>query len=384
MGLHRDGELLGLSPFDSEMRRRLWWQIVMLDGKYAMMTGLNHSILPRDWDTKEPKNINDADMSISATEPFQDSDGPTEMIFVLITNKVARFLIETPGLEIMHMVSEWTDAPSDANPELNHVRKVIAQLGQDLLDIIDKYCDPNGSPVHKMASEVKVQITRKLKVLTSPPSEQSERESETSGDKDNAFRLAISAMEHEQENCAASQDTGFIWQALLHFQLDVFVYLAGQLCHRFDGPLVDRAWRQVEAVYHYHHELFDLGNNKTHLMLARFLLEAWSKRRDVLYRKSGHMPETPFCIAKIQRLVQVEDSWPGPATYNATESTYTGFATAAPDIPDLSDDHFFGAAVVGATDNVDFDMLASLPPNMQNGFPPSYYMNPNPFGSLLL
>lgn len=32
MGLHRDGELFKLDPFETEMRRRLWSILVMLDG----------------------------------------------------------------------------------------------------------------------------------------------------------------------------------------------------------------------------------------------------------------------------------------------------------------------------------------------------------------
>lgn len=31
LGMHRDGSSLGLSPFDAEMRRRLWWGICILD-----------------------------------------------------------------------------------------------------------------------------------------------------------------------------------------------------------------------------------------------------------------------------------------------------------------------------------------------------------------
>lgn len=31
LGMHRDGSALGLSPFDAEMRRRLWWGICVLD-----------------------------------------------------------------------------------------------------------------------------------------------------------------------------------------------------------------------------------------------------------------------------------------------------------------------------------------------------------------
>jgi hypothetical protein len=32
MGLHRDGALFKLDPFETEMRRRVWAILVMLDG----------------------------------------------------------------------------------------------------------------------------------------------------------------------------------------------------------------------------------------------------------------------------------------------------------------------------------------------------------------
>lgn len=34
-GIHREGSLFGLSTFDIEMRRRLWWQIAVLDAPSA-------------------------------------------------------------------------------------------------------------------------------------------------------------------------------------------------------------------------------------------------------------------------------------------------------------------------------------------------------------
>ncbi|KAG5660910.1 hypothetical protein KAF25_002553, partial [Fusarium avenaceum] len=46
MGLHRDGETLGLPPFETEIRRRLWWQIYMLDARSAVQSGLGPSLMP--------------------------------------------------------------------------------------------------------------------------------------------------------------------------------------------------------------------------------------------------------------------------------------------------------------------------------------------------
>lgn len=49
MGLHRDGETLGLNPFDVEMRRRLFWQLLSLDGMSGQLSGtgiVSHDVRP--------------------------------------------------------------------------------------------------------------------------------------------------------------------------------------------------------------------------------------------------------------------------------------------------------------------------------------------------
>jgi hypothetical protein len=39
MGMHLDGILLGLSPFETEIRRRIWWQLRMYDFRAAELSG---------------------------------------------------------------------------------------------------------------------------------------------------------------------------------------------------------------------------------------------------------------------------------------------------------------------------------------------------------
>lgn len=50
MGLHRDGKALGLSPFETELRRRLWWHIVHLDFRAADMYARSLILLFRSHD----------------------------------------------------------------------------------------------------------------------------------------------------------------------------------------------------------------------------------------------------------------------------------------------------------------------------------------------
>lgn len=62
-GIHRDGERLGLPPFEIEMRRRLWWHICILDMLCSEDQGTATQIRPEMFDTKIPSNINNSELN---------------------------------------------------------------------------------------------------------------------------------------------------------------------------------------------------------------------------------------------------------------------------------------------------------------------------------
>ncbi|KAK8053115.1 C6 transcription factor domain protein [Apiospora saccharicola] len=84
MGLHHDREETELSPFDVEMGRRLFWQLIPLDGYAAQVSGTGISMPPNSWDTKQPLNINDSQIWPGMTEKPVPQEGPTDMIFYLV------------------------------------------------------------------------------------------------------------------------------------------------------------------------------------------------------------------------------------------------------------------------------------------------------------
>ncbi|KAH7328412.1 hypothetical protein B0I35DRAFT_17558 [Stachybotrys elegans] len=59
MGLHRDGETLGLKPVDVHVRRLVWHQLCLLDVHTCEAQGLRPIIRPGDYDTKLPANCDE-------------------------------------------------------------------------------------------------------------------------------------------------------------------------------------------------------------------------------------------------------------------------------------------------------------------------------------
>lgn len=96
LGLHRDGEPLGLSVFDTEMRRRLWWQIVVLDVRASEDFGSDPTIMEFSMDTKMPLNLNDADFSPTSDKKPEVRVGVSEMTFCLIRYEILNMVNHKP------------------------------------------------------------------------------------------------------------------------------------------------------------------------------------------------------------------------------------------------------------------------------------------------
>ena len=92
MGLSTDGTTFAIPPFEVEMRRRLWWQILLIDGRVSELSGAGHSISTYTWNTKLPSNVNDSDLSPDMRDPPIERPGTTEMIFVRLRCEITEFI----------------------------------------------------------------------------------------------------------------------------------------------------------------------------------------------------------------------------------------------------------------------------------------------------
>lgn len=310
MGYHRDGELLKLTPFETEMRRRIWWQIIHHDAKLAIMSGLNHTFVHDLYDTKQPLNLSDTDLYPGSMEPVHARDGPTEMAFSLITNRLSRFMtIDTTinGLEAAILAD---DCPAENHhdkeqqaqvPLVEKYRRLFRELEIDLLAIEHRYCDPSAGNAHAAALAIRPLLVSKFHEMIVPMREQSEWGTEIFGPRDNLFKIVLMNNEHNTDLYEQFASLGFLWYVKIHFQLDVFAVLTGQLCKRPTGSLSDRAWSIVGKIYRWQTELYDVSQ-KQYAAQAQYTLKAW-KARERAFAVNGLHLEVPDFICRLRELV---------------------------------------------------------------------------------
>lgn len=117
MGLHRDGEAYGLSPFEAEMHRRLWWYICILDHRTAEVCRDEHAVRPHSFDARLPLHVDDADLSSEMGALPSEREGFSEMTFCLVRYETLQTV--------------WR---IDGDPPLAEKQAAISELGLRLED----------------------------------------------------------------------------------------------------------------------------------------------------------------------------------------------------------------------------------------------------------
>lgn len=304
MGYHRDGEKLKLPPFETEMRRRIWWQIVNYDLKLTVDCGFKHQSIPADFDTKQPLNLNDADMYPDASGHLKSREGPTEMAFILVSNRLTEFLLDEESrltVESTILGQGTPDTPIDPYV-MERNRLLVNTLEQDLLDIERRFLSPTAGNAHLAALGLRPHVISRLNDMMRPMNEAAEWGTEIFGPKDNLFKLLLCTSENIGDGYLHMKEWGFEWFIRLHFHLEIMASLSSFMYQRPISDFSDRAWRVFEILYREFPEMYNLSQ-RAHATQAQFTLKAWDAREQA-YHNSGSMTQVPEFIVRLRQAVQ--------------------------------------------------------------------------------
>ena len=245
LGLHRDGTKFGLSPFDTEMRRRLWWQVCILDVRASEDHGSDPGILDLSFDTEFPLSINDEDLDPEATEFPVPRPGVSEMTFCLI-----RYEICALSRKLTCIPPSRSASKSAADPlTLEEKQQLVKDCAERLEDKYLKYCEDAG-PLYWVAATVSRLIIAKMSLVIYHPLTQPGKPNNLPQDiKDRLFMASIEIIEYSRilESEISTKQWGWLFHT--YIQWHAIAYILGELTLRNRSAIVDRAWRAVDGVF---------------------------------------------------------------------------------------------------------------------------------------
>ena len=334
MGLHRDGTLFGLKPFETELRRRLWWHICILDNRSSEVHGFQPIAHQFSADTKYPSHVNDADLFPDMKEFPPERHETTDITLLRLRCEALdtawKIGMASPDLPIRpaHWRAGVPGGPNPGDMSLEERKDVVRKLEQRIKETYFRDCDMS-SPHLTIYSTLSDLIVLQFWLLAhhitpgsimrrngkgsslasdlddGKPSEHLESHSDNPADKAvtaavNRDQLFIKSVELLEIGCRLITTPSVMkwtWYARPQIQWHTVAFVLAEICVRPPSAEADRGW---SAVLTMSGRRGTMWKPVKHLFAkARYVREIQARRREGRLAEpqqpaSGASPETPI------------------------------------------------------------------------------------------
>ncbi|KAI1074389.1 fungal-specific transcription factor domain-containing protein [Whalleya microplaca] len=238
LGIHRDGSHFAhLTPFEVEMRRRVWWALCMLDVRASEDQGTDLTITHGSFDTRLPSNFNDADFDPETKEMPKEREGISD-------TSLALFSCDMCDVTRQMMVVSLKGGTPDLDEQSRLLNEYYGRLERTYL----QYSSASGNIAYWVTITIARLVVAKMTlimwfpVLFSSPNERCSDEMRT--------KLFIAAIEVAEYNHALNAEQAcrhwrWIYQTYTHWY--AIVYLLLTATQRPWSPIVERAWTALHS-----------------------------------------------------------------------------------------------------------------------------------------
>lgn len=301
LGLQRDGSHFAhLTPYEVEIRRRVWWAVCMLDVRSSEDQGADLTIAHGSFDTRLPLNINDADIDLTTKEMPKETEGLSDMTISLVS------CCQCDVTRRMMAVSLKGGVDS-----LDEQAALLDEMQETMERNYLRYSNASGNIAYWAEVIVmrlvmaKMTLLTYLPVLFSSPNKHVSDEIRT--------KLFVAALEVAEYNHALNAEQAcrqwrWIFQTYSHWHAIVYLLLAA--AQRPWSPLVERAWVALHSIW-----LIPAGSIKNKNLPIwiplRKLTEKARRHRDAELERLRRDPQAAQSLEDEDRHTPQPDS-PGP------------------------------------------------------------------------
>ncbi|KAG8417203.1 hypothetical protein J3459_012550 [Metarhizium acridum] len=289
MGLHRDGTHLKLSPFETEIRRRIWWAILVLDLRSAEELGTDMTISERSYDTLKPSNINDSDISPDSTEFPVPREGRSDCAVSIVRCEIcglSRRLVAAASA--MSSLCPGVDQSSIAERErmlIEVYQRVEHKFLQHVLDETD--------PLYWVAAMIARVIVAKMCLVIYHPMLFPGSEYELTDEiRQRIYVAAIEVIEYNHKLNTDPRCKQYRWLFKTYTNWHAIAYTLIETCRRPWTALVERGW---DAITGYDIDPLELAKRADHaavfLPLRKLFAKARKHRESELARLKANQDE---------------------------------------------------------------------------------------------
>ncbi|OTA90716.1 hypothetical protein M434DRAFT_397806 [Hypoxylon sp. CO27-5] len=245
LGIHREGTKFDdLSPFDVEIRRRLWWAICILDLRSAEDQGTELTIAERTFDTQFPLNINDTDISPEMTEFPEEKIGPTDMTFCLIRYEICALSRK------IHFATNGMAPCRSRSTEAERDEMLLACYERIEKKYLKSCGDKDTDVLHWVAAMIARLIMAKMSLIIYQPMLLHSTGQELNGDiRHRLFMASLEVVEYTKVLNSEPRCRQWRWLFQTYAQWHAVAYLLLETCRLPWTASLERAWIVLNATF---------------------------------------------------------------------------------------------------------------------------------------
>lgn len=279
MGMRVDGSFLGLSPFETEMRRRIWWQLNMHDFRAAELTGqAKFRYFGLDETTpKQPANVEDKDLDPSMRQTPSNSTKVTEMIWCMFRSELATFA-NTQMTKLQKAGKPgFTSEDYTAIDNLKTKDDFIKEL-EDLIETkYLRFCDPS-QPLQLMSLVGGRSSMNLIRFIAHHPRRWAKLKEVPASERQFVWDIVISLLEQYNMMQSSPQLRRFAWNVPYFIQWQAVIHVLDTL--RADPLHKDavKAWLIIDTLYHNNLEMLLRTDRPIFVAVGNLCLKAFNTR----------------------------------------------------------------------------------------------------------
>lgn len=245
MKLHLEHPSSAPHPFMREMRRRLWWQISILDTQASQDRATYPIVSVHSCTTRLPLNINDEDLSVDSPTDIEEREGFTDITFCLVCQEIT----ETVGHLNYGMAKESDPARSvpdqSWNERINAVIRVQQRVEKKYMGNLNL-----ANPLHyttKAVADIIIAIF--WLIVYRPVLQLSGKRPPPPPTDPGILGLSVEILERAHLLLTNPAASAYQWLTLNYVQWHPLSVTIAELCIQKEGPMVERAWNIVPSAF---------------------------------------------------------------------------------------------------------------------------------------
>lgn len=292
MGIHRESSLARCSAFEAEMRRRLWWSLMLHDARRGEMADFKDSLLAPTWDCRVPLNVNDSELRAEMKELPAGKGATTEAFFVLVRSKIADFIRHTAAH--LEFTNPALKPVARELPEGGSVTALERRVERDYLGL----CDPED-PVHYVtvwharSSLARSQLLDYYARVLGPGGHPTDAQLDT------ALSLTMRMVSCDTKMAGSSHTRGYRWFLQSYFPFPAYIHMLHDLRRRPRSKLASQAWEVMGDNYDVRFPPSEPLSNPLFSMFSRLVLSAWEACEAAL--GPGELSRPPRVVLGVRR-----------------------------------------------------------------------------------